>query len=310
MTTINYSYAANVAANQIGKNERLMDVAMTRLSTGKRINTGQDDPGAFSVHSQAIHEGKTARAAAQGVMNGIAYMQTVDAAAGQIESNLIRMKELAAQAANNAVAAEDRYALDNEFQNLGRDWIRIVADTKFNGTAVMGGTDLVVGVGGASTITLTVDNWGINAFTATTGNDVATGALVTGVTVSAGGATAGMLGFSTGDIAAAGLVPATGHENISTAANALLSFAKLTNMIKYVGESRGNLGAQINGLQSTYDNLSSQAIAYEQSASKIGDANYARETTMLAAHQILTQAATSILAQANARSSTVLTLLK
>ena len=84
----------------------------------------------------------------------------------------------------------------------------------------------------------------------------------------------------------------------------------VTNMIKYIGESRGTLGAQINGLQATYDNLSSSAVAYEQSASKIGDANYARETTQLAAHQILTQAATSILAQANARSSTVLTLLK
>jgi flagellin len=149
-----------------------------------------------------------------------------------------------------------------------------------------------------------------NANTATTGLGIATGALLAGTTNSGAGATAGMLGFGAADIAAAGTAPATGHENINSAAKGLLSFAKLTNMIKYIGESRGTLGAQINGLQATYDNLSSQAITYEQSASKIGDANYARETTMLAAHQILTQAATSILAQANARSSTVLTLLK
>jgi flagellin len=310
MTTINYSYASNVAANAIQKNERLMDVAMTRLSTGKRINSGSDDPGAFSVHSQAVHEGKTARVAAQGVMNGIAYLQTVDAAAGQIESNMIRMKELAAQAANAAVTDEDRYALDAEFRALGRDWIRIVADTKFNNTAVMTGTDLIIGVGGAATITLLVDDFQINANTGTTGLGIATGALAAGTTNSAGGPTAGMLGFADADIPAAALAPATGHENINSAAKGLLSFAKLTNMIKYLGESRGTLGAQINGLQATYDNLSSSAVAYEQSASKIGDANYARETTQLAAHQILTQAATSILAQANARSSTVLTLLK
>ena len=119
-----------------------------------------------------------------------------------------------------------------------------------------------------------------------------------------------MLSFNAADIAAAGTAPATGHENINSAARGLLSFAKLTNMLKYVAESRGTLGANINGLEATYDALSSQAVAYEASASKIGDANYARETTALAAHQILSQAATSVLAQANARANTVLTLLK
>jgi flagellin len=310
MTTINYNYAANVAANQITKSERDMDVAMARLSTGKRINSGQDDPGALSVYSQAIHEGKTARAAAQGVMNGIAMLQTVDAAAAQIEKNMIRMKELAAQAANDAVTAEDRYALDAEFQNLGRDWVRIVADTKFNNTNVMQGTDLVIGTGGNATTTIMIDDWRTNALTATTGLGIATGALVAGTTNSGAGATAGMLSFNAADIAAAGTAPATGHENINSAARGLLSFAKLTNMLKYVAESRGTLGANINGLEATYDNLSSQAVAYEASASKIGDANYARETTALAAHQILSQAATSVLAQANARANTVLTLLK
>jgi len=310
MTTINYNVAANIASNVITSNERAMDKAMNRLSTGKRINSGADDPGSFGVYSQAVVEGRMARTAAQSVNNAIGYLQAVDAASAQIESIMVRMKELAAQATNAMVTTNDRYALDAEFQSLGREWIRITADTQFNGASIMTGTDITVGYGTGSSEAILLDDWSVNGFTATTGEGTATGALVTGVTVSAGGPTAGFLGFGAANIAAAVDKPATGHENISTFGVAALSSAKLDRMLIHTGESRGRVGGQINALQATYDSLVANATGMEAAASKIGDANYARETTLLASQSIISQAATAILAQANARASTVLTLLK
>jgi len=310
MTTINYSVAANSSANVISKNQRHVDEAMTRLATGKRMNTAADDPGSFGSYTALLSEGIANRAAIQSVNTGISYLSTLDAALGSVEKLFLRMKELAVQASNTGMSATDRYGLDAEFGRLGAEWVRLVATTKYNNAAIMGGGTLSIGTGiAAHNTVITIDNYGINA-NAANGVGIGTGAVSAGTTNSAGGATSGALGFGSTDIAAAGTAPATSHENISTAANAALSSAKISNWLVGWSESRGKVGGYMNALRSVGDSLADAAVAAENGASTIGSTNYATETARLSAHQIISQAATAILAQANAQSATVLSLLK
>ena len=292
MTTINYSVAANSSANVISKNQRHVDEAMTRLATGKRMNTAADDPGSFGSYTALLSEGIANRAAIQSVNTGISYLSTLDAALGSVEKLFLRMKELAVQASNTGMSATDRYGLDAEFGRLGAEWVRLVATTKYNNAAIMGGGTLSIGTGiAAHNTVITIDNYGVNA-NAANGVGIGTGAVSAGTTNSAGAA------------------PATSHENISTAANAALSSAKISNRLVGWSESRGKVGGYMNALRSVGDSLADAAVAAENGASTIGSTNYATETARLSAHQIISQAATAILAQANAQSATVLSLLK
>ena len=311
MTTVNMSYAANVAANTITQNQREINSAMTRLATGSRVNTAADDSGAWGGYTLSKAQGVANRAAAASVNMGLAYLNTLDQGAQAIENIFLRMKALAVQASNGAMTASDRYGLDAEFGVLGREWIRTVAETKFNGAQVMIGTDLSINTGGAAAqnILVILDDYQINA-KAANGVEIATGALTAGTTLSAGGATSGALGFGVADIATLAAAPASTHENIQTAAQAQLSSAKISNWILGIAESRGKMGGYMNAITATGENLADAAVANENAAAQQGATNYAEETARLSAHQIIAQASTAILAQANAHSATVLSLLK
>jgi len=311
MTTVNMSYAANVAANTITQNQREINSAMTRLATGSRVNTAADDSGAWGGYTLSKAQGVANRAAAASVNMGLAYLNTLDQGAQAIENIFVRMKALAVQASNGAMTASDRYGLDAEFGVLGREWIRTVAETKFNGAQVMIGTDLSINTGGAAAqnILVILDDYQINA-KAANGVEIATGAITAGTTLSAGGATSGALGFGVADIATAAEAPASTHENIQTAAQAQLSSAKISNWILGIAESRGKMGGYMNAITATGENLADAAVANENAAAQQGATNYAEETARLSAHQIIAQASTAILAQANAHSATVLSLLK
>lgn len=311
MNTVNMSYAANVAANTITINQREINSAMTRLATGSRINTAADDSGAWGGYTLSKAGGVANRAAAASINMGLAYLTTVDQAAQNIENIFMRMKTLAVQASNTAMSASDRYGLDAEFGVLGREWIRTVTDTMFAGVQVMTGTDLVINTGtaGASAITVTLDNYTINA-TATNGVGIATGATTAASTLSAGGVNSGALGFGVADIPAAIAAPSSTHENIQVASQAQLTSAKIDNWILGIAESRGKIGGYMNALTATGENLANAAVAHENAAAMQGATNYAEETARLSAHQIIAQASTAILAQANAHSATVLSLLK
>ena len=311
MNTVNMSYAANVAANTITINQREINSAMTRLATGSRINTAADDAGAWGGYTLSKAGGVANRAAAASINTGLAYLTTVDQAAQNIENIFMRMKTLAVQASNTGMTVSDRYGLDAEFGVLGREWIRTVTDTMFAGVQVMTGTDLVINTGsaGASAITVTLDNYTINA-TATNGVGIATGATTAASTLSAGGVNSGALGFGVADITAAIIAPSSTHENIQVAAQAQLTSAKIDNWILGIAESRGKMGGYMNALTATGENLANAAVAHENAAAIQGATNYAEETDRLSAHQIIAQASTAILAQANAHSATVLSLLK
>lgn len=308
MSTINYNYAANAASNVINKNERLMDKTMAAISSGSKIGIGNNEPGGFSVHTSLKGEAVSARAGLDNINTAISYLKLAESTAMTLLSITERMRGLAtsSKGAIGTTRQNDRNALDYEFQSQMVEYQRLVADTQFNGTAIMTGTALVVNTGAATNISHTMDNWNINV-KAALGEGIATGAILDGTAGSGGGATAMFLQTA---LAASGTVPATREENLTSVANAGATLAKLNTMIPHLAAATSRIGGYISQMEFSSDYSASRAVVMEDAASKVGDTDYAVETAKLASQSIVSQAATAILAQANSRSSTVLTLLK
>ena len=306
MSIVNYNYAAHSAANVINSNERLMDKTMARISTGAKVGAGHADAGIYGLYTNMTIEAAESRTALENLNSGLARMKLVEATGMTIHKMAVRMQELAVAASNTLVPTHDRYAMDAEFGALLTEWNRLADNVAYNGVAVMTGTDLVIRMGesaGAADITITVDDWQPDA-SAGNGAGIATGAATAGSANSGGGA------MSLTAVAAAAPVPATMQENITTAGNANTSRAKLDNIVAYLGASVGEVAGDIKSIEFAIEATAAGAVAKELGASLIGDTDYAVDTAKLAAQQVISQAATAILAQANARSATVLTLLK
>ena len=305
MTIVNYNVAAQRAATTMTRNDRAMNTAMERLSTGVKLNSAEDGPATIGVYKGLQVQALSTRAGIDNINNAISYMQTVDDAGAAIESILMRMKEIAVQAQTSTTDADQRTALSLEYLALGRQWDRIVADTKWNGVQVMTGTDLDIGVGSGTHLDIAIDDWRSTAFGAgAAAADIATGAATTAAASSAGAA----FDFTTANIAFEDFT--TGASDAADIALALLQMNKVTTALENIGKSRAELGAHINAMKASADSMSDLADRYESNASAIGDANYAAESAKLATAQIVSQAATAMLAQANSQKNTVLALLK
>jgi len=292
MTIVNYNVAAQRAATTMTRNDAVMNRAMSRLSTGIKLSQAEDGPATIGVYKGLQTQALTTRAAIENINNAVSYLRTVDDAGAAIENILMRMKEIAVQAQTSTTDTDQRAALNSEYHALGDQWDRIVADTKWNGVQVMIGTDLTIGVGSGSTITAAVDDWRSTANG--TAADIATGATSAAADAAAGEA----FNFT------------AAFEDLGDADEALLAMDKVTAALEGIGKSRAELGANINALKASADSLVDLADRYESNASAIGDADYAAESASLATAQIVSQAATAMLAQANAQKNTVLALLK
>jgi flagellin len=306
MTILNYNVAAQRAATTMTRNDKVMNTAMSRLSTGIKLGQAEDGPATIGVYKGLQVQGVTTRAAIDNINNAVSYLRTVDDAGAAIETLLIRMKEIAVQAQTSTTDSAQLAALNEEYIALGRQWGRIVADTKWNGTAVMQGTDLNVGVGSGSTITVEIDDWRTNANVASTAGSAADDFATSATTAAAAGVTGA--GFDFAQTAAG--PPEVTDESITTSDTAKKAMDKVTAALIGIGKSRAELGASINALKASADTLVDLADRYESNASAIGDSDYAAESAKLATAQIVSQAATAMLAQANAQKGTVLALLK
>ena len=306
MSIVNYNYAAHSAANVINSNERLMDKTMARISTGAKVGAGHADAGIYGLYTNMTIEAAESRTALDNLNSGLARMKLVEATGMTIHKMAVRMQELAVAASNTLVPTHDRYAMDAEFGALLTEWNRLADNTSYNGVNVMTGTDLIIRMGeagGSADITINVDDWQPDA-SAANGAGIATAAATAGSANSGGGA------LSLTAVAAATPVPATMQENITTAANANTSRVKLDTIVSFLGASVGEVAGDIKSIEYAIEATAAGAVAKELGASLIGDTDYAVDTAKLAAQQVISQAATAILAQANARSATVLTLLK
>jgi flagellin len=307
MSTINYNFAANVAANNLAKNERLLDVTMNKLSSGQRVGVGTNEPGALGLYNRLSEEGTTLRAGLDNVNYTISSLKVVESVAMTMNTMGNRLLDLAIKASSTTMNTQDRYALDGEFQSILTEMERLATETQFNGTDVMIGTDIKVNYGEGTEVLIRMDDFRPSARLGTTGDGIAMGALNDNSAGSSGGAASALTSTA---VAAAAEVPATSFTTISTADFAALTKTILDARLPALSEAIGRLGGAIRSLEFAAEAQATKAVGAEAGASKVGDTDYAIETARLASAQVISQAATAILAQANARSSTVLTLLK
>ena len=296
MTVINTNTAATLTANALTKNERAMSQAMERLSTGQRINSAGDDAAGLAITSRMTSQINGLNQATRNANDAVSMLQTADGALIEVTNMLQRMRELAVQAASGTSVAADRTALDVEFEALKAEIERIADQTQWNGSLLLNGSigssgavAFQVGANADQTVSFTFSNYQ-NA------DSTDTSATPLGAIDISGNGTDDNVGINTLDI--------------TTVANHDEALDGLTSAINNVNARRATIGATINRLEYAADNLSNVSQNASASRSAILDADYASETTELARTQIIQQAATAMLSQANQQAQSVLALLK
>jgi flagellin len=292
MAVVNTNISASVAQNALMKNERAMETAMERLSTGQRINAASDDAAGLAIASRMTSQIRGLDMAIRNANDAISMISTADGAMVEVSNMLQRMRELALQSANGTTTSDDRSYLNAEYQNLITEIERIAQNTQWNGRTILQGdanaasdstVKYQVGANGGQTI-------GVNF------GDIS----------QSGGAA-----FQTFEISAAGagsfITAGTTASALTTASAAL---TKIDSAITAVNTQRATFGGAMNQLTYAVDNLASVKVNAEASRSQIQDTDYAIETSELARTQIIQQAGTAMLAQANQLPQTVLSLIQ
>ena len=286
MTVINTNTAATITANALAKNERAMSQSMERLSTGLQINSAGDDAAGLAISSRMTSQIEGLNQAVRNANDAISMVQTADGAAIEITNMLQRMRELAIQAASGTMGTSDVAALEVEFAGLLAQVDDIASDTQWNGTNLLDGTvgdygkvTFQVGANASQTVDINFGDWN---------------------TAAANQA------WSTGSAAFDVLTRVMTNDNVDDAS----IISNLDLVIDGVNVKRSEFGAVINRLEYAADNLANVSQNTSASRSRILDADYAAETTELARTQIIQQAGTAMLSQANQAAQSVLSLLK
>ena len=291
MISINTNNGGLFAAKAASQSQATIDSAMQRLSTGSRINNAKDDAAGQAIATRLTAEIQGLEIASRNVADGQSLVDTAEGALQETHTLLLRMREIGVQAANGTLSTSDNQALDAEFQQLVKEIDRIAQNTTWAGAALLNGN-----AAGAEDSTATF------SFQAGVGNN--SGADVFSVAVKNADAT-------TLDIFVANATVATDNDvNLSTQSNAQSAITAVDTAIATVSSERANLGAVSNRMASTMANLDQIRVNLTASKGRIADADFAAETANLAKGQILQQAATAMLAQANASKQQVLTLIR
>tara|TARA_B100000497_G_scaffold100068_1_gene113351 strand:- start:726 stop:1577 length:852 start_codon:yes stop_codon:yes gene_type:complete len=268
------SQAASIAA-------RGMEASMERLSTGKRINSAADDAAGVAISSRLSAEVRGTNQSVRNALDGQALVATAEGAHKEVENILQRMRELAVQAANGTNNADDITNLEAEFTALSTEITRIGETTTWAGKALTG-TDAT-------------------AFSLQVGSGTATQNQITVTINSIKSADIGNGTDKLSDVVTAGLDDLT---------ETMAAIVVIDDAIKEVNTQRSELGAISNRLNHTVNNLTNMSTNLSSAQGRIQDADFALETTELAKNQILQQASTAMLAQANASKQNVLGLLQ
>ena len=268
MSTINTNINSLNAQRNLATSANSLSTAMSRLSSGLRVNSAKDDAAGLAIAERMNAQTRGMNVAIRNANDAISLAQTAEGALGAISNNLQRMRELAVQAANGTNASTDITALDQEFKLLAAENTRVAAATTFNGTAVIAATTFTFQVGANNT--------------AANDQIAVTGAAFSGTSSTLG----------------------------ATTATAFAEISKLDTDINNVTTARSTWGATQNRFDSVITNL---RVGSENSAAARGrilDADYAMETASLSRAQVLQQAGTAMVAQANQAPQSVLALLR
>ena len=290
MAVVNTNIGASVAQQALVRNERAMGAAMEQLSTGKKINSAADDAAGLAISSRMTAQIRGLDQAVRNANDGISMVNTAEGAMVEVTAMLQRMREITVQSANGTTAADDRTYLNKEYQALATEIERVAQNTQWNGRDILTGSaastsssavSFQVGANGAQTISVTIGD------ISSTGNSTFAALQSSG---------------------ASGSIATTTAASAQTVATSTLT--ALDAAIKDISTKRADLGAVSNQLTHAVDNLSSIKINAEESRSRILDTDYAQATSELARTQIIQQAGTAMLAQANQLPQTVLALLQ
>jgi flagellin len=280
MSVINTNVKSLVAQNALSVNNRSLTKVMEQLSTGKRINSAADDAAGLAISDKMTAQIRGLNQAVRNANDGISLLQTAEGATQEVTNMLQRMRELAVQAANDTYSTQDRSALQLENDELANEITRISNNTQWNNMYVFRtSASAAIGVSGAVSFQV-----GING---TSGDTIS--ATFQSITASS--------------LSASAL-------DITSASGAQSALSVIDAAISTIDTFRATLGAKINRLTYAADNLSNISQNTSASRSRIMDTDYAAATTELARSQIIQQAATAMLAQANQQPQTVLSLLK
>jgi len=305
MSVINTNVNSLIAQNAVNVNARNLSAAMEQLSTGKRINGSKDDAAGLSISQIMTAQIRGLNQSVRNANDGISMLQTADGAMIEQSNMLQRMRELAVQASTDTVTPDQKNYLNAEFQQLKQEINRIGTSTQWNGK------DLLNGNGGSGDGTI-LANLGTYTFqvgangTPTSGTNTNVFSVTIGKSTTeaaVGSGSAGIFNAINASVIYDSAVPVS-------ATSAKDAITAIDTSIKNANEQRGAIGAAINRLNYAADNLTNISTNTAASRSRIEDTDYATASTELARTQIIQQAATAMLAQANQSPQSVLALLK
>ena len=274
MSTINTNVQSLNAQRNLAQSTGSLSTSMQRLSSGLRVNTAKDDAAGLAIAERMNAQVKGMNVAIRNANDRISLAQTAEGALGKIGDALQRMRELAVQSANGSNSDDDRANLDEEYQELAAEVTRVLTGTKFNGTNLLNTSASLTFQVGADNVT--TDQIDIDTTDLTAGS---------GVTAVVGGA-------------------------IATSSGALAAMDDLDNAIDEITTARATFGAKQNRFDSVIASLQISSENLAASRGRIMDANFAVETSNLSRGQILQQAGTAMVAQANQLPQGVLSLLR
>jgi flagellin len=275
---INTNVASLNSQRQLTSTNNMLATSMERLSSGLRVNSAKDDAAGLAIANGMTSQIRGMGVAVRNANDGISLAQTAESAMGEITNTLQRMRDLGVQAANTgAVSDSDRDKLQTEFKELNDELSRITENTEFNGKkiingALSGGVKFQVGANTAADNQITID--------------------ITNMSTTLANVTAASIGGA------------------ASSANVLAAIDSIDNAIQDIDTSRAKLGAVQNRFTTTISNLQSSIENQSAARSRIMDTDFAQETAALSRNQILQQAGTAMLSQANQASQSVMGLLR
>lgn len=282
---INHNISAMITQNALGVSNKSLGSNLEKLSTGLRINRASDDAAGLSVSEQLRTQVRGLNRARGNAEDGIALLQIAEGAANEMSGILQRMRELAIQSANDTLTTTDREYVQQEFTALQDEIDRISKSAQYNGqTLLLGAAGNSFGSTAACVLHIGAnDKAGVDSIQ---------------ITIDA---------LTTGSLSLTSL--GTDRVAVTSQALATTAIGSIDNAIKSVNNMRSDMGAYVNRLDHAIASISNQEYNTQDAESRIRDVDFASESASFTKHQILTQSATSMLAQANAVPQSVLGLL-
>ena len=271
--SINTNIASISAQRSFLNSSRDLETAYERLASGKRVNSSVDDAAGLAVATKMASRVSGLNQAVRNTNDGVSMVQIAEGSMAEVTSILQRMRDLAVQAANSSVGSTERGFLNNEKDELLTALTNSLKQAQFNGISLVTGSAVQL-------------------------------------TFQVGADQTDQLAFTIGAMSATSLTVGGSSADIDTIANASTAISNIDTALNAVATARASLGAIQSQLESTVRNLSNVAENTAAAAGRIMDTDYAAETANLTKAQILQQAATSVLAQANAQPQNILSLLQ